>query len=92
MKSLTKCIIIKIYFTANFDQTNCLSKKGVNMVWAFIMQMFNVKTLFVVIFIFEILTAFDLFYCGQTKQGTETTSLIIAPFIVKVSGQLKAGV
>ncbi len=50
----------------------------------FIKQMLTVKALLCLDFILEIWTAFDLFYCGQTKQGIETTALIFAPFVAKV--------
>jgi hypothetical protein len=50
---------------------------------------FTVKALLCLDFILEMWTAFDLFYCGQTKQGIETTALIFAPFVAKVSVKLK---
>ncbi len=55
----------------------------------FIKQVFTVKALLCLDFILEMWTAFDLFYCGQTKQGIETTALIFAPFVAKVSVKLK---
>jgi hypothetical protein len=53
-------------------------------VFGFLKQMLSVRTLLCLDFILEMWTAFDLFYCGQTKQGIETTALIFAPFVAKV--------
>jgi hypothetical protein len=65
------------------EKTNCSSKvkKG----FGFLKQMLSVKTLLCLDLILEIWTAFDLFNCGLTKQGIETTALIFAPFFAKVS-------
>jgi hypothetical protein len=68
------------------EQTNCSCldvKKG----FGFLKQMLCVTTLLYLDVILETWTAFDLFNCDQTKQGIETTALIFAPFIAKVSGQ-----
>jgi hypothetical protein len=62
------------------EATNGPSQK----VFGFLKQMLSVKTLLCLGLILEIWTAFDLFYCGQTKQGIETTALIFAPFVAKV--------
>jgi hypothetical protein len=53
-------------------------------IFEFIKQMFTVKALICLDLILEIWTAFDLFYCGQSKEGIETTALIFAPFAAKV--------
>jgi hypothetical protein len=55
-------------------------------VFGFLKQMMCVTTLLCLDLILEIWTAFDLFNCGHSKQGMETTALIFAPFVAKVSG------
>jgi hypothetical protein len=67
------------------ENTNCSSVS--HKVFGVLKQMFNVTTLICFNFIFEILTAFDLLNCSQTKMGIETTALIFAPFAAKVSEQ-----
>jgi hypothetical protein len=67
---------------AKMEATNGPSQK----VFGFLKQMMCVPTLLCIDFILEIWTAIDLFYYGQTKQGIETTALIFAPFVAKVSG------
>jgi hypothetical protein len=65
---------------AKMEATNGPSQK----VFGFLKQMMCVPTLLCIDIILEIWTAIDLFYCGQTKQGIETTALIFAPFVAKV--------
>jgi hypothetical protein len=68
----------KIAIPAKMETTN--GQK----VFGFLKQMLSVTTLLCLDFILEMWTAFDLFYCGLTKQGIETTGLILAPFVAKV--------
>jgi hypothetical protein len=65
---------------AKMEATNGPSQK----VFGFLKQILSVTTLLCLDFILEIWTAIDLLKCGQTKQGIETTALILAPFVAKV--------
>ncbi len=77
----------KFDLTDKIEPTNCSSKS--QKVFGVFNQMFNVASFICFNFVLEIWTAFDLFNCGHTKLGIETTVLIFAPFLAKVSGQSK---
>ena len=46
---------------------------------------FQIRTLIVLDFVFEILTVADLFICGQKNLAIETTLFILAPFFAKLT-------
>ncbi len=80
---ITKAISTNfLQILGKMETTNDPSK--VQNVVGFLKKILSVKTLLCLDLILEIWTAFDLFYCGQSKQGIETTALIFAPFVAKV--------